>query len=97
MVSVCICGYGDVGTGSVFAIRGAGVRVMIAECDPIWTSALETVVNEIVIFVTNHWQLSDHQVRAHAEDEKQNKIIVGNIGHLDNEVQMAELEEFPGI
>jgi adenosylhomocysteinase len=59
---VLICGYGDVGKGSAFAMRGAGARVMIAEIDPICAlqacmegfqvATLESVVGEIDIFVT---------------------------------------------
>ena len=59
---VLVCGYGDVGKGSAFAMRGSGARVLIAECDPICALqacmegfqvvAIESVLNEVDIFVT---------------------------------------------
>merc|ERR1712146_527301 len=77
-----ICGYGDVGKGSAFAMRGAGARVIIAEIDPICAlqacmegyqvAPLESVVGEIDIFVRT-------------------------TGHFDNEIDMAGLEGMPGI
>merc|ERR1712110_870385 len=102
---VMICGYGDVGKGSAFAMRGAGARVIIAECDPICAlqacmegfqvATLESVVHEIDIFVTTtgNFQI----IRLEHMQKMKNNAIVGNIGHFDNEIQMAELEGFPGI
>merc|ERR1712080_266619 len=102
---VMICGYGDVGKGSAFAMRGAGARVLIAECDTICAlqacmegfqvATLESVVNEIDIFVTTtgNFQI----IRLEHMQKMKNNAIVGNIGHFDNEIQMAELEGFPGI
>merc|ERR1719198_259855 len=102
---VCICGYGDVGKGSAFAMRGAGARVMITEIDPICALqacmegfqvvALESVVGEMDIFVstTGNFKI----ITLEHMKKMKNNAIVGNIGHFDNEIQMAELEGFPGI
>jgi adenosylhomocysteinase len=102
---VLICGYGDVGKGSAFAMRGAGARVMIAECDPICAlqacmegfqvATLESVVHEVDIFVTTTGNFKI--IRLEHMQKMKNNAIVGNIGHFDNEIQMAELEGFPGI
>merc|ERR1712203_728081 len=100
-----VCGYGDVGKGSAFAMRGSGARVLISECDPICALqacmegfqvvAIESVLNEVDIFVTTTGNFKiitlDHMKKM------KNNAIVGNIGHFDNEIEMAELENFPGI
>merc|ERR1711971_662959 len=100
-----ICGYGDVGKGSAFAMRGAGARVMITECDPICAlqacmegfqvATMEQVVGEIDIFVstTGNFKI----ITLEHMKKMKNNAIVGNIGHFDNEIEMAELESFPGI
>merc|ERR1712072_1004634 len=100
-----ICGYGDVGKGSAFALRGAGARVLIAECDPICAlqacmegfqvATLESVVGEMDIFVTTTGNFNI--IRLEHMQKMKNNAIVGNIGHFDNEIQMAELEGFAGI
>jgi adenosylhomocysteinase len=100
-----ICGYGDVGKGSAFALRGAGARVLISECDPICALqacmegfqvvTLESVVGEMDIFVTTTGNFNI--IRLEHMKQMKNNAIVGNIGHFDNEIQMAELEGFPGI
>merc|ERR1711959_253892 len=100
-----VAGYGDVGKGSAFALRGAGARVMIAEIDPICAlqacmegfqvAPLESVVGEIDIFVTTTGNKDILTVK-HMKCMK-NNAIVGNIGHFDNEIDMAELEGYPGI
>merc|ERR1719420_1526222 len=97
-----ICGYGDVGKGSAFALRGCGARVLIAEIDPICAlqacmegfevATLEDVVSEMDIFVTTTGNFNIIRL----EHMKKN-AIVGNIGHFDNEIQMEQLESFPGI
>jgi len=102
---VLICGYGDVGKGSAFAMRGSGARVLIAECDPICAlqacmegfqvATLESVVGEMDIFVTTTGNFNI--IRLEHMQKMKNNAIVGNIGHFDNEIQMAELEGFPGI
>merc|ERR1719378_400671 len=100
-----ICGYGDVGKGCAFAMRGAGARVIIAEIDPICAlqacmegfevAKLESVVGEIDIFVTTTGNFNIITVE-HMKKMK-NNAIVGNIGHFDNEIDMAGLEGFKGI
>merc|ERR1712225_49544 len=100
-----ICGYGDVGKGSAYAMRGAGARVLIAEIDPICAlqacmegfevTTLEKVVGEIDIFVTTTGNFNIITVE-HMKKMK-NNAIVGNIGHFDNEIDMAGLEGTEGI
>merc|ERR1712070_266240 len=100
-----VAGYGDVGKGCAFAMRGAGARVLITEIDPICAlqacmegfevTTLESVVHEIDIFVTTTGNFNIITLE-HMKKMK-NNAIVGNIGHFDNEIQMAELEGFPGI
>merc|ERR1711907_570679 len=100
-----ICGYGDVGKGSAFAMRGAGARVLISEIDPICALqacmegfqvvTTESVINEMDIFVTTTGNFNIITLE-HMKKMK-NNAIVGNIGHFDNEIQMAELEGFAGI
>merc|ERR1719203_641818 len=100
-----VCGYGDVGKGCAFALRGAGARVLIAEIDPICALqacmegfqvvAMESVVHEIDIFTSATGNF-DIITLAHMKKMK-NNAIVGNIGHFDNEIDMAGLEGFPGI
>merc|ERR1712070_1338163 len=98
-------GYGDVGKGSAASLRGQGARVMIAEIDPICALQacmegyqvvrMEDVVSEIHIFVTTTGNYNI--IRLEHMQKMKNNAIVGNIGHFDNEIQMAELEGFPGI
>merc|ERR1719197_264685 len=100
-----ICGYGDVGKGSAFAMRGAGARVIITEIDPInalqacmegfQVAKMESVVGEIDIFVSTTGN-KDIITLEHMKKMK-NNAIVGNIGHFDNEIEMEKLEKFPGI
>jgi len=98
---VLICGFGDVGKGSAASMRGCGGRVMIAEIDPICALQacmegyqvvrLEDVVGEIDIFVTTTGNYNI--IRLEHMQKMKNNAIVGNIGHFDNEIQMAELEK----
>merc|ERR1711998_341298 len=100
-----ICGYGDVGKGCAFAMRGAGARVLITECDPICALqacmegfqvvTMEQVVGEIDIFCSSTGNFNIITV-AHMAKMK-NNAIVGNIGHFDNEIDMAGLEGYAGI
>merc|ERR1712144_147738 len=100
-----IAGYGDVGKGSAFAMRGAGARCLITEIDPICAlqacmegfqvATLESVVGEMDIFVTTTGNFNI--IRLEHMQKMKNNAIVGNIGHFDNEIQMEELEKFPGI
>jgi len=100
-----VCGYGDVGKGSAFAMRGAGARVHIAEIDPICALqacmegfqvvTMEEVIGEIDIFTTTTGNFKIITLE-HMKKMK-NNAIVGNIGHFDNEIEMDALENFPGI
>jgi len=100
-----VAGYGDVGKGCAFALRGAGARVMITEIDPICALqacmegfqvvAMESVVGEIDIFTSATGNF-DIITLEHMKKMK-NNAIVGNIGHFDNEIDMAGVEGFPGI
>jgi adenosylhomocysteinase len=100
-----ICGYGDVGKGCAFALRGAGARVLVTECDPICALqacmegfqvvTMDDVVGEIDIFTSATGNF-DIITLAHMKKMK-NNAIVGNIGHFDNEIDMAGLEGFEGM
>merc|ERR1712241_1284118 len=100
-----ICGYGDVGKGCAFAMRGAGSRVMITEIDPICALQacmegfqvvkMESVVGEVDIFVSTTGN-KDIITLDHMRKMK-NNAIVGNIGHFDNEIEMEKLEGCDGI
>merc|ERR1712119_182355 len=86
-------------------MRGAGARVLIAEIDPICALQacmegfqvvkMETVINEVDIFVTTTGNMGIITVN-HMKNMK-NNAIVGNIGHFDNEIDMAGLEKLQGI
>jgi adenosylhomocysteinase len=94
-----VCGYGDVGKGSAFAMRGAGARVLIAEIDPICALQacmegfqvvkLDTVVADADIFITATG--NKDIIMASDMAKMKNNAIVGNIGHFDNEIDMAGL------
>merc|ERR1712117_385744 len=100
-----VCGYGDVGKGCAYALRGCGARVLVTEIDPICALQacmegfevieMESCVGEIDIFTsaTGNFNIItiDHMKKM------KNNAIVGNIGHFDNEIDMAGLEGFPGI
>merc|ERR1712110_482347 len=100
-----VCGYGDVGKGCAFALRGSGARVLISEIDPICALQacmegfqvvkLETVVNEVDIFVTTTGNFGI--IKAEHMAKMKNNAIVGNIGHFDNEIDMDGLEKTAGI
>jgi adenosylhomocysteinase len=96
-----ICGYGDVGKGCADSLRGQGARVIVTEIDPICAlqaamegyevATLEDVVETADIFVTATGNkdivTADHMARM------KHNAIVGNIGHFDNEIDMAGLED----
>jgi adenosylhomocysteinase len=94
-----VCGYGDVGKGSAASLRGAGARVIVTEIDPICAlqaamdgfevKKLDTVVHlgDIIVTTTGN---KDIVVGRHFEKMK-DKAIVCNIGHFDNEIDMAWL------
>jgi len=100
-----ICGYGDVGKGCAFAMRGAGARVMITECDPICAlqacmegfqvATLDEVVGEADIFITTTGNFKI--ITLESMKKMKNNAIVGNIGHFDNEIEMDLLEKCDGI
>merc|ERR1711933_150713 len=100
-----VCGYGDVGKGCAFAMRGAGARVLITEIDPICALqacmegfqvvTMESVVGEIDIFTsaTGNFNI----ITLEHMKKMKNNAIVGNIGHFDNEIDMAGLENLAGM
>merc|ERR1719316_1795349 len=100
-----VAGYGDVGKGCAFALRGSGARVLITEIDPICALqacmegfqvvTMEDAVSYADIFVSSTGNY-DIITLEHMKKMK-NNAIVGNIGHFDNEIDMAGLENFPGI
>ncbi|HEX6832215.1 MAG TPA: adenosylhomocysteinase, partial [Rudaea sp.] len=100
-----ICGYGDVGKGCAQALKGLGARVVITEIDPICAlqaamdgyqvTTLDEVVESADIFVTATGN-RDIITAAHMARMK-HQAIVGNIGHFDNEIDMAGLARTPGI
>ncbi|WNV89493.1 adenosylhomocysteinase [Umezawaea sp. Da 62-37] len=100
-----ICGYGDVGKGAAESLRGQGARVVVTEIDPICALqasmegldvvALDDVIAKGDIFITTTGNL-DIIMAADMAKMKHN-AIVGNVGHFDNEIDMAGLAKVPGI
>ena len=100
-----ICGYGDVGKGCAESLRGQGARVIITEIDPICAlqaamdgfqvATLEDVIATADIFVTATGNL--HIITAEHMSQMKHQAIVGNIGHFDNEIDMAGLAKLPGV
>ena len=100
-----VCGYGDVGKGCAESLRGQGARVIITEIDPICAlqaamdgyqvTTLEDALPYVDIFVTTTGNkdiiTADHMTKM------KHQAIVGNIGHFDNEIDMAGLTATPGI
>ncbi|MEJ2240492.1 MAG: adenosylhomocysteinase, partial [Gemmatimonadales bacterium] len=100
-----VCGYVEVGKGCAQALRGQGCRVIVTEIDPILAlqatmegfeiNTVEDVVEFADIFITatgNYNVITvDHMSRM------KDKAIVGNIGHFDNEIDLAGLQKVPGI
>ncbi len=100
-----VCGFGQVGKGCAQALVGQGCRVIVTEIDPICAlqaamegyqvTTLDDVVDSADIFVTTTGNYdiitADHMSRM------KDKAIVGNIGHFDNEIDMAGLKKTPGI
>jgi adenosylhomocysteinase len=94
-----VCGYGDVGKGSSASLRGAGARVKVTEVDPICALQaamdgfevvlLEDVVADADIFITTTGNRD--VIRIEHMREMKSMAIVGNIGHFDNEIQVASL------
>jgi adenosylhomocysteinase len=100
-----VCGYGDVGKGCAESLRGQGGRVIITEIDPICAlqaamdgyqvARLEDVVGSADIFVSATGNF--HIITAEHMSQMKHQAIVGNIGHFDNEIDMAGLARLPGI
>ena len=100
-----VCGYGDVGKGCAESLRGQGARVIITEIDPICAlqaamdgyqvARIEDVLDEADIYVTATGN-KDVITAAHMARMK-HQAIVGNIGHFDNEIDMAGLEKLDGV
>ena len=99
-----VCGYGDVGKGSAESLRGQGARVIVSEIDPILAlqaamdgyqvARLESVIDKIDVLVTATGNFGvvtvDHLLAL------KHQAIVANVGHFDNEIDMAGLESLPG-
>ena len=100
-----VCGFGDVGKGCASSLRGQGARVIVTEIDPICAlqasmegfevRTLEEVVETADIFVTATG--NKDVITAEQMGRMKHQAIVGNIGHFDNEIDMAGLERVPGI
>jgi adenosylhomocysteinase len=100
-----VCGYGDVGKGCAESLRGQGARVIVTEIDPICAlqaamdgyqvTTIEDALPYADIFVTTTGN-KDIITAAHMAQMK-HQAIVGNIGHFDNEIDMAGLTATPGI
>jgi adenosylhomocysteinase len=100
-----VCGYGDVGKGAVEALRGQGARVVVTEVDPICALQaamagisvvrLDDVVEDADVVITTTGNtgvvLVEHMARM------KHQAIVGNVGHFDDEIDMAGLAKVPGI
>jgi adenosylhomocysteinase len=100
-----VCGYGDVGKGCAESLRGQGARVVITEIDPICAlqaamdgfqvATLDDFVETADIFVT---ATGNFNIIAAADMQRMKQgAIVGNIGHFDNEIDMAGLAKLPGV
>jgi adenosylhomocysteinase len=100
-----VCGYGDVGKGCAESLRGQGARVIVTEVDPICAlqaamdgyqvARLEDVVAEADLFVTATGCFD--VITAEHMKAMKHQAIVGNIGHFDNEIDMAGLARVPGV
>ncbi|MEP9383904.1 adenosylhomocysteinase [Nocardioides sp. KR10-350] len=100
-----VCGYGDVGKGCAESLRGQGARVIVTEIDPICALQaamdgyqVDTLENtlpyaDIVITATGNKDV----VSVDQMSRMKHNAIVGNIGHFDNEIDMAGLESYPGV
>jgi adenosylhomocysteinase len=100
-----VCGYGDVGKGCAESLRGQGARVIVTEIDPICAlqaamhgyevTTLEEVIGraDIIITATGNKDIITADLLA----QTKHQAIIGNIGHFDNEIDMAGLARTPGI
>jgi len=103
--TVVVCGYGDVGKGSAQSMKACGARTLVTEIDPICALQacmegfqvvrLDDVIGEADIIITTTGNkdiiMVDHMTKM------KNNCIVGNIGHFDNEIDMAGLESYPDV
>ena len=95
-----VCGYGDVGKGSAASLAGAGARVIVTEVDPICAlqaamdgfrvTTLDEVIDQADIFITTTG--NKDVIRVDHMRQMKDMAIVGNIGHFDNEIQVANLK-----
>ena len=100
-----VAGYGDVGKGSAQALSAQGARVIVAEVDPICAlqallegyqvATLEQVIGQADILITTTG--NKDIVSADLMARMKHQAIVGNVGHFDNEIDMAGLTRYPGI
>ena len=100
-----VCGFGEVGKGCAQALRGQGCRVVVTEIDPICAlqaamegyevSTLEAMLDRADIFITTTG--NKDIILAEQMARMKDKAIVGNIGHFDNEIDMAGIKKVPGI
>jgi adenosylhomocysteinase len=100
-----VAGYGDVGKGCADSLRGQGARVVVAEVDPICAlqaamdgfqvATIDDVVSTADIFITATGCFN--VITAEHMSRMKHQAIVGNIGHFDNEIDMAGLKRTPGI
>lgn len=103
--TVMICGYGDVGKGCAEAMRNERARVLVSEVDPICAlqacmagfqvCTVEDALPQADVYVTCTGNC--HIITAGQMAKMKDQAIVCNIGHFDNEIEVAELENFPGI
>jgi adenosylhomocysteinase len=101
----CVCGYGDVGKGSAFSLKGFGARVIVTEVDPInalqaamegfEVNTVESTLGVADIYVTTTGN-RDVITLEHMQKMK-DQAIVCNIGHFDNEIQVDRLYKAPGV
>ncbi|MDQ1608235.1 MAG: adenosylhomocysteinase [Microbacteriaceae bacterium] len=99
-----VAGYGDVGKGAAEALRGQGARVIVSEVDPInalqaamdgyQVARIESVVDQVDIFVTGTGNLN--VITTEHILAMKHQAIVSNVGHFDNEIDMAGLEKLAG-
>jgi len=100
-----VCGYGEVGKGCAQALKGQGARVVVTEVDPICAlqaamegyevKTVEDVVDTADVFITTTGCFD--VITAGHMTKMKDKAIVGNIGHFDNEIDMAGLKKIAGI
>jgi adenosylhomocysteinase len=100
-----VCGYGDVGKGCAESLRGQGARVIVTEIDPICAlqaamdgyqvTTLEDVLDQADIIITATG--NKDVVTVDQMSRMKHQAILGNIGHFDNEIDMAGLESFEGV